>query len=158
TGVQTCALPISGIREWWAYAPEEEVMSDWEKVEDGEMAAEEVEAAWGDKLIDPKRPELGPKAYQLALITGDRQPLLGEWFVNKAFGSTNKFNHGSTCGVTAVQSDVHMLLTTKHKRVYVDIDYCAYMVVWGTEPLTAQKGPTWLVPWISVARLRGMKM
>src|SRR5690625_1680567 len=151
-------LGTPGIREWWAYAPEEEVMSDWEKVEDGEMSAEEFEATWGDKLIDPKRPELGPKANQLALITGDRQPLLGEWFINQSFGSTNQFNHGGTCGVTGVQSNVHMLPTTKHKRMYIDIDYCEYMVVWGTEPLTAQKGPTWLAPRVSVARQRGMKM
>lgn len=151
-------LGTPGIREWWAYAPEAPVMEDWQKVEDGEMTQAEFEAAWGDKLIDPTRPELGPKSNLMALITGDRQPLLGGRFMNQVFGSVNQFNHGGTCGVTGVQSNVHMFPKTKHRRMYIDIDYCEYLVVWGTEPLTAQKGPTWLAPRISVARRRGMKM
>src|SRR5699024_11196367 len=143
-------LGTPGIRQWWAYAPEGPVMADWEKVQDGDMLVEEFEAAWGDKLIDPKRPELGPKSNQMALITGERQQLLGEWFMNHSFGSIIQFNHGGTCGVTGVQSNVHLLPTTTHKRMYVDIDYCEYLIVWGTDPLTAQKGTPWLAPQISV--------
>ncbi|PMC74382.1 molybdopterin dinucleotide-binding protein [Brachybacterium sp. UMB0905] len=151
-------LGTPGIQQWWAYAPQDEVMADWEKVKAGDISQEDFTATWGEKLIDPEIPELGPKSNLMALMTGDKQYLLGERFFNQTFGSINQFNHGGTCGVTGVQGNIHTHPTTRYKRMYADIDYCDYLVVWGTEPLTAQKGPTWLAPRISVARRRGMKM
>lgn len=151
-------LGTPGLKEWWAFAPEEPVMTDWAKVGEGEMTQAEFEDRWGDKLIDPTRPEIGPKSNLMAVLCGERQPLLGERFANNVFGTKNQFNHGGTCGLTGVQANVHTHPTTNYKRMYVDIDATEYLIVWGTEPLTAQKGPTWLAPRISNARQRGMKM
>ncbi|GMA39145.1 molybdopterin oxidoreductase [Mobilicoccus caccae] len=112
----------------------------------------------GAKLLDPKRPALGPRSNGLAILGGDRMYLIGERFGLQSFGSINQFNHGGTCGVTGVVANARMHPDTGYKRMYADIDYCDYLIVWGTEPLTAQKGPTWLAPRIGAARERGMKM
>lgn len=151
-------LGTPGLREWWAYAPEEPVMSDWAKVESGEMTQDEFTRVWGDSLIDPTRPELGPKSNLMSVLGGDRMYLVEERFANQSFGTINAFNHGGTCGVTGVVANAQTHPTTNHQRMYVDIDHCRYMIVWGTEPLTAQKGPTWLAPRIGKARENGMKM
>ncbi|HHU11353.1 MAG TPA: molybdopterin-dependent oxidoreductase [Intrasporangiaceae bacterium] len=151
-------LGTPGLREWWAYAPQEPVMADWEKVTSGEMTQDEFTAAWGDKLIDPTRPELGPKSNLFAMIGGDRMYLMGQRFGLKSLGTINQFNHGGTCGVTGVVANAQSHPTSGFQRMYADIDYCRYLIVWGTEPLTAQKGPTWLAPRIGKAREHGMKM
>ena len=151
-------LGTPGFKDWWAYASEEEVMGDVAKVESGEITQEQFEQTWGEVLIDPKRPELGPRSNLLTILCGERQNLLGVRFGNNIFGTVNQYNHGGTCGMTGVQGNVHTHPTTNYQRMYADIDECRYLVVWGTEPLTAQKGPTWLAPRISVARRRGMKM
>ena len=147
-----------GLRSWWAYAPKEAVLADWEKVKAGSMKAEEFEKRWGEKLLDPSRPELGPKSNLMAIIGGDRMDLIGERMGLLGFGSINQFNHGGICGVTGVIANAVSHPTTGYKRMYADIDYVDYLIVWGTEPLTAQKGPTWLAPRIGAARERGMKM
>lgn len=151
-------LDTPGLRSWWAYAPKKPVMADWEKVKAGTMTAEAFEATWGDKLLDPKRPELGPRSNGMAVLGGDRMALIGERMMLQSFGSINQFNHGGTCGVTGVVANARTHPTNGYKRMYADIDYCRYLVVWGTEPLTAQKGPTWLAPRIGLARENGMKM
>ena len=151
-------LGTPGIKSWYKYAPKKKVMGDWAKVEAGEMTVEAFEQAWGDTLIDPKRPELGPKANLFAMLGGDRMGLLGERWTLQSFGSINQFNHGGTCGVTGVVANARSHPDTGFKRMYADIDHCRYLIVWGTEPLTAQKGPTWLAPRIGLARENGMKM
>lgn len=151
-------LGTPGLKSFWAYAPKEPVMTDWEAVKGGTMTAAAFEAKWGDKLLDPKMPALGPKSNRMAILGGDRQFLIGDRFGNNVFGTINQFNHGGTCGVTGVVANARSHPTTNYQRMYVDIDYCDYMIVWGTEPLTAQKGPTWMAPRIGAARERGMKM
>lgn len=151
-------LGTAGLRSWWAYAPQEAVLGDWEKVKAGRLSQDKFEARWGDRLVDPARPELGPKANQMAIIGGDRMDLIGKRMGLQGFGSINQFNHGGICGVTGVIANAVSHPTTGHKRMYADIDYVDYLIVWGTEPLTAQKGPTWLAPRIGAARERGMKM
>ncbi|MDO5050082.1 MAG: molybdopterin-dependent oxidoreductase, partial [Actinomycetaceae bacterium] len=151
-------IGTEGLKNWYAFAPEEPVMADFEKVKAGELSQEEFEATWGDKLLDPKKPMMGPKSNQLAVLCGERQPLIGQRLANNTFGTINQFNHGGTCGMSGVQGNVHTHPTTKFKRMYMDIDYCEYMIVWGTEPTTAQKGPTWMAPRIGAARERGMKL
>lgn len=151
-------LGTPGLESWYRYVPQEPVMADWQKVQDGEMTESEFEAAWGEDLIDAKRPELGPKSNLLAILGGDRMQIIGERWALKSFGSINQFNHGGTCGVTGVVGNARSHPADGHKRMYADIDYCRYLIVWGTEPLTAQKGPTWLAPRIGLARANGMKM
>lgn len=151
-------LGTPGLREWWAYAPEKPVMEDWAKVQDGKMSQKEFSSRWGDKLIDAKRPDLGPKSNLMGVLGGDRMYIVGDRLAKQSFGTTNAFNHGGTCGVTGVVANAQSHPTTNHKRMYADIDHCRYLIVWGTEPLTAQKGPTWLAPRIGKARENGMKM
>ena len=151
-------LGTPGLREWWAFAPQDQVMGDWEKVKAGDLTQEEFTATWGETLIDPEMPELGPKANLMTVLGGDRMYLVGDRLTKQSFGSINAFNHGGTCGVTGVMGNVHSLPTSNHQRMYADIDHCRYLIVWGTEPLTAQKGPTWLAPRIGKAREHGMKM
>jgi len=151
-------LGTPGLRSWWAFAPKAKVMADWDKVKAGTMTQQAFEAAWGAMLLDPKRPELGPKSNLMAVMGGDRMGLVGERFALQSFGTINQFNHGGTCGVTGVVANARIHPKNGFKRMYVDIDYCDYLIVWGTEPLTANKGPTWLAPRIGAARERGMKM
>ena len=151
-------LGTPGLRQWWAFAPQEQVMADWEKVAAGDLTQAEFTRTWGEKLIDPEMPELGPKSNLLTVLGGDRMYLIGDRMAKQSFGTINAFNHGGTCGVTGVQGNVHSLPTSNHQRMYGDIDHARYLIVWGTEPLTAQKGPTWLAPRIGKARENGMKM
>lgn len=151
-------LGTPGINDWYRYVPEKPVMDDWEKVKAGEMSQSDFEATWGDSLMDPKRPELGPRSNGLAVIGGDRQSLLQDRWTKGSFGSTNAFNHGGTCGVTGVVANARSHPKNGFKRMYADIDYCQYLIVWGAEPVTANKGPTFLAPRIGRARENGMKM
>lgn len=151
-------LGTPGMREWWAYAPQKPVMADWALVKDGTMSAAEFESKWGDKLLDPKRPELGPRSNRFALLGGDRGNLIASRFVLKVLGSVNQFNHAGICGITGVVGNARTHPKNGFQRMYADLDYCRYLIVWGTEPLTANKGPTWTAPRIGRARELGMKM
>lgn len=151
-------LGTPGISAWWAYAPKKEVDADAALVESGAMAKEVFASKWGDKLIDTDHPDLGPKSNLFCSMGGDRMFLIGDRFTKDCFGSVNHFNHGGVCGVTGVMSNVRTHPTTKHKRMYADIDHCECLIIWGSEPMTANKGPSWLAPRLSVARARGMKL
>ncbi|HHV21545.1 MAG TPA: molybdopterin-dependent oxidoreductase [Propionibacterium sp.] len=151
-------LGTPGLKEIWAYAPKKPVMDDWQRVTDDVMSLAEFETKWGDKLLDPKQPELGPRSNRIAMIGGDRMYLVGARFGLQQFGTINQFNHAGTCGVSGVVANARTHPTTNFQRMYADIDFCRYLVVWGTEPLTANKGPTWLAPRIGRARERGMKL
>jgi len=50
--------------------------------------------------IDPERPECGPRANQVALMTSvnDGRDALGQRFIKQAYGSVNFVRHGSYCG------------------------------------------------------------
>jgi len=151
-------LGTPGLRSWWKFAPKKKVMADAEKVASGAMTQAEFDAAWADSLVDSKRPELGPKSNLFAMIGGDRMNLMGQRFGLQSLGSINQFNHGGTCGMSGVIANARSHPTTGFKRMYADIDYCKYLIVWGAEPVTANKGPTWLAPRIGRARELGMKM
>ena len=51
--------------------------------------------------------------------------------------------------MTGVMANVRTHPTTNHKRMYADIDHCECLIIWGTEPMTANKGPSWLAPRLS---------
>lgn len=152
------ALGTPGLRSWWKFAPKKKVMADVASVEAGTMTPAAFESAWGDSLIDVARPELGPKSNLFAVIGGDRMNLMGSRFALQSLGSINQFNHGGTCGMSGVVANARSHPTTGFQRMYADIDYCKYLIVWGAEPVTANKGPTWLAPRIGRARELGMKM
>lgn len=151
-------LGTPGLTQWYQYVPEEPVMADKDAVDNGEMTQQEFEDKWGEALIDPKRPELGPKSNLLSVMGGDRQQIIGNRWANNMFGTINQVNHGGTCGVTGVFANARSHPDNGFQRMYGDIDYADYLVVWGSEPLVAQKGPTFLAPRVGLARERGMKM
>lgn len=152
------ALGTPGIAEWYAYAPKKQVEADVALVESGEMTKDAFAAKWADKLIDVEHPDLGPKSNLFCSAGGDRMFLIGDRLTQLGFGSVNNFNHGGVCGMTGVMANVRTHPTTNHKRMYADIDHCECLIIWGTEPMTANKGPSWLAPRLSVARERGMKL
>ena len=122
------------------------------------MTKDAFAAKWADKLIDVEHPDLGPKSNLFCSAGGDRMFLVGDRLTQLGFGSVNNFNHGGVCGMTGVMANVRTHPTTNHKRMYADIDHCECLIIWGTEPMTANKGPSWLAPRLSVARERGMKL
>ena len=152
------ALGTPGIAEWYAWAPKKQVEADVALVESGEMTQEAFDAKWADKLIDTKHPDLGPKSNLFCSAGGDRMFLIGDRLTQNGFGSVNNYNHGGVCGMTGVMANVRTHPTTNHKRMYADLDHCECLIIWGTEPMTANKGPSWLAPRLSVARERGMKL
>ena len=151
-------LGTPGVRSWWAYAPKKPVMADWEKVKTKTLTKAAFAAKWGKKLIDVDHPDLGCKSNLLAVMGGDRGELIGERMARRGLGTINFFDHGGVCGSTGVVANALSHPTTAHKRMYADLDNCRYLIVWGTEPLTGNKGPTWLAPRISNALQAGMKL
>lgn len=151
-------LGTPGISEWYAFAPKKQVEADVALMESGEMTRDEFAAKWADALIDVEHPDLGPKSNLFCSAGGDRMFLIGDRLTQLGFGSVNNFNHGGVCGMTGVMANVRTHPTTNHKRMYADIDHCECLIVWGTEPMTANKGPSWLAPRLSAARERGCKL
>jgi anaerobic selenocysteine-containing dehydrogenase len=141
-----------------AYAPKGPVMADWEKVGKGEMSKADFDAKYKDVLIDTNHPDAGPKANQVVFLTGNRLSFIERW-VGGAVGSLNVFNHGGICGASSVTANVRTRNGNQlKKRQYADLDYCDYLIAWGTNPMTANKGPTWLAPRLTNAIARGMKL
>ncbi len=141
-----------------AYVPQGPVMADWEKVKKGEMAFEEFDARYRDVLIDTRHPDLGPKSNQIAMLTGRGRSFFTR-MINSTFGSKNVFNHAGICGISGVMANIRSRNGNKlKKRQYADLDHCDYLIVWGTNPVTANKGPTWLAPRLTNAIQRGMKL
>jgi anaerobic selenocysteine-containing dehydrogenase len=146
-----------GIREMWGYAPKGEVMSDWEAVQSGEMEKAAFDQKWEDTLIDTDHPDLGPKANQIVDVGGFRRNFIRARLWSQGLGSVNSIHHAGTCGFSSVMGNVRSY-GGKKKRQYADIENCEYLLVWGTNPMVANKGPTWLAPKLTNAIQEGMRM
>ncbi|GAW31004.1 molybdopterin-dependent oxidoreductase [Carboxydocella sp. JDF658] len=134
-------------------------MSDWEKVKKGELSQEEFDAKYKEVLIDTKHPDLGPRANQIVGFFGDRREFFKDRYWSQTIGSINSLDHGGICGVNGVIGNVQSFNTDKpKKRMYADVDNAEFVIVWGTDPLVANKGPTWLAPKFMNALKRGMKL
>ncbi|WP_231633190.1 molybdopterin-dependent oxidoreductase [Numidum massiliense] len=151
-------LGTPGLKQLWAYAPEDKVMADWEKVKEGKMTQEAFDKKYSDVLIDTKHPDFGPKANQIACLGGDRRDFMQERIWAQGFGSVNFDDHGSICGVSSVIGNQNSFSVNRKRRTYADLDNAEFMLVFGTNPLVANKGPTWLTPKTMNAKQRGMKM
>ncbi|MEF8870394.1 MAG: molybdopterin-dependent oxidoreductase [Haloarculaceae archaeon] len=146
-----------GLREIWGYAPEEQVMDDWEAVQNDEMEKDEFDETYADTLIDTDHPDLGPKANQIVDVGGFRRNFIRARLWHQGLGSTNSIHHAGTCGFSSVLGNVRSHDAPK-KRQYPDIENCEYLLVWGTNPMVANKGPTWLAPKLTNAIEDGMRM
>ncbi|WP_246989334.1 molybdopterin-dependent oxidoreductase [Halorientalis marina] len=150
-------LDHPGLREMWAFAPQDEVMSDWEAVQNDEMDKERFDEKWDDQLIDTDHPDLGPKANQVVDVGGFRRNFIRKRLWKQGLGSVNSFHHAGTCGFSSVMGNVRSH-DGKKKRQYPDIEEAEYVLVWGTNPMVANKGPTWLAPKLTNAIEDGMRM
>jgi len=146
------------VKPYLAYVAQGPVMADWEKVKKGEMTQEAFDTKYKELLIDTKHPDLGPKSNQIAFANGNRQDFMVR-MANKSFGSLNIYDHGGICGVPGVLANVRGRDGKQaKKRQYADLEHTEYLIAWGTNLMTANKGPTWLAPKLTNALARGMKM
>ena len=150
-------LGHDGLESMWGYAPEDAVMSDWEAVQDGDMTQSAFDEKWGDDLIDTDHPDLGPKANQIVDVGGFRRNFIRSRLWHQGLGSVNSIHHAGVCGVSSVMGNVRSH-DAKKKRQYPDVENCEYLLVWGTNPMVANKGPTWLAPKLTNAIQDGMRM
>ncbi|MFO1443327.1 molybdopterin-dependent oxidoreductase [Bacillus sp. Bva_UNVM-123] len=147
-----------GLKEMWAFASEEAVMADWEKLKNEEMSKAEFEAKYKDILIDTDHPDFGPKSNQIVVMAGHRREFI-ERLAGFSLGTANYYDHGGYCGITSVMGNVRSHDATKQKkRMIPDYENAEFVLVWGTNPLTANRGPTTFAPQITNAIDRGMKM
>ncbi|MEF8976639.1 MAG: molybdopterin-dependent oxidoreductase, partial [Halapricum sp.] len=150
-------LGHDGLREMYGYAPEAEVMDDWEAVRNGDLSKEEFDARYEGKLVDTDHPDLGPKANQIVDVGGFRRNFIRARLWKQGLGSVNSHHHAGTCGFSSVLGNVRSYGAGK-KRQYPDIENTEYLLVWGTNPMVANKGPTWLAPKLTNAIQDGMRM
>ncbi|MDR5672621.1 Molybdopterin oxidoreductase [Halalkaliarchaeum sp. AArc-CO] len=150
-------LGHDGLRDMWAFAPEQEVMDDWEAVRNDEMSKAAFDEKYEDVLIDTDHPDLGPRANQIVDVGGFRRGFIRSRLWHQGLGSVNSLHHAGTCGFSGVIGYQRSHQGVK-KRQYPDIENCEYLLVWGTNPMVANKGPTWLAPKLTNAIEDGMKM
>ncbi|WP_144922513.1 molybdopterin-dependent oxidoreductase [Halorubrum salsamenti] len=146
-----------GLEDIWGYAPQEAVMSDWEAVQNGELSKSAFDEKYADDLIDTDHPDLGPKSNQIVDVGGFRRNFIRNRLWHQGLGSINSIHHAGTCGVSSVMGNVRSHAAQK-KRQYPDIENCEYLLAWGTNPMVANKGPTWLAPKLTNAIEDGMRM
>ncbi|KLU63971.1 tetrathionate reductase subunit A precursor [Desulfosporosinus acididurans] len=152
-------LGTPGLKSLWAYVGKAKVMGDWDLVKKGQMTAQEFDRKYKDVLIDTQHPDFGPKSNQIACLGGDRRDFMRDrvWF--QGFGSINFDDHGGACGANGVIGTVHSFITQQpKKRLYADLNATEFLLVWGTNPMVANRGPTFLAPMLTNALARGMKM
>ncbi|MGM0371663.1 MAG: molybdopterin-dependent oxidoreductase [Halobacteriota archaeon] len=146
-----------GLEEMWAYEDEGTVMADYERVTNGEMTQSAFDAKYEDVLIDTEIPELGPKANQIVDVGGFRRYFIRSRIFQSGLGTVNSHHHAGVCGFSSVLGNVRSYEGTK-KRQYPDIENAEYVLVWGTNPMVSNKGPTWLAPKLTTALQNGLKM
>lgn len=151
-------LGTPGIKEFNKFVPQGPVMADWELVKQGKMSQVEFDRKYAEVLIDTRHPDLGPKVNQIVSLVGDRRDFIQERFWFKSLGSINTIHHGGICGMPGVQGNIQSFTGPQKQRMYSDIDHAEYLIIWGTDPLVANKGPSWLAPKLTKALERGMKL
>jgi anaerobic selenocysteine-containing dehydrogenase len=151
-------LGTPGLQNIWAYVPEEQVMSDWEQVKAGRMEKVAFDQKYKDVLINTDHPDFGPKSNQIAVMAGHRREFI-ERLAAGSLGTANYYDHGGYCGITSVMGNVRSYDTEKaKKRMIPDYDNAEFVLIWGTNPMVANRGPTTFAPQITNAIDRGMKM
>ena len=151
-------LGTPGLKELAAYVPEDDVMADWEKVKSDDMSQSDFDKKYKDVLIDTEHPDFGPKVNQISFMVGDRRDFM-ERFVQRSLASANYYHHGGICGISSVVGNTRSYTEgTNKKRQYADIENALFLLVWGTNPMVANKGPTFLAPKLTNAMQNGMQM
>jgi len=156
--VEGSNLGTPGLKNLWAYVHQEQVMADWAKVQQGQMSQDDFNLLYADQLINTSHPDFGPKANQIVSLVGDRRDFIQNRFWNKSLGSINTIHHGGICGMSGVMGNIQSFTGSQKKRMYSDVDHAEFVIIWGTDPFVANKGPTWLAPKLQNALARGMKL
>ncbi len=154
-------LGHDGLDAYQGWAPEEEVMSDWEAVKNGNLSKEEFDARYEDALIDTDHPDLGPKSNQIIDMGGYRRWFIRPRFIHSSIGSTNSYHHAGVCGTSCISASHGSYLGPKGGSAgyqQPDIRNAEYIIAWGANPLVTTKGPVWTAAKISNARQDGMRM
>lgn len=151
-------IGVPGLKDIWAYVPEKPVMTDWARVKNKEMSQQDFHQKYKDVLIDTNHPDLGPKANQILTVAAERRIFIQERYWSQTVGSINAFDHGGICGASGVTGIARSFATPKPRpRLYADVDHAEFVIVWGTDPLISNKGPTVLAPRYMNALARGVK-
>ncbi|RMH31636.1 MAG: molybdopterin oxidoreductase [Planctomycetota bacterium] len=133
------------------------------KVGKGQMSLAEFKrthAAHLDKLIDPDRPDLGPKnngfVFDAGRIEHGRKELM-KWFTHDSFGSINAFEHTTICEQSHhIAFDEITGGATHHMKP--DLTHCEFVLFWGTGAFTANFGLTPMSEKVTTGKVeRGMK-
>jgi anaerobic selenocysteine-containing dehydrogenase len=113
-----------------------------------------------DVLIDPDRPDLGPKnngfVFQAGRIEHGRKELM-KWFVHNSFGSVNAYEHTTIC-----EQSHHIaykaLTANASGHMKPDLLQCEFVLFWGTGAFTANFGLTPMSERVTTGKVeRGMK-
>lgn len=138
--------------------------ADAKKIGVGEMSLTQFErkhAAHLETLIDPKRPDLGPKnngfVFDAGRIEHGRKELM-KWFTNDSFGSANAFEHTTIC-----EQSHHIayekLTGGDNTHMKPDLSHCEFVLFWGTGAYTANFGLTPMSEKVTTGRVeRGLKV
>src|SRR5699024_12678657 len=67
---------------------------------------------------------------------------------------------GVVCGISSVVGNTRSYSASEKvkKRQYADIENTLFLLVWGSNPMVVNKGPTYLAPKITNAIMDGMQM
>ncbi|MEH7884124.1 molybdopterin-dependent oxidoreductase [Bacillus sp. JJ1609] len=151
-------LGTPGLKEMWKFVPEEAVMADWDKLKAGEMTKAEFDRKYRDVLIDTNHPDFGPKANQIAIMAGHRRDFISR-LATGSLGTANYYDHGGVCGVQSAVGNSRSHDSEKpKKRMIPDYDNAEMVIIWGANPMVANRGPTTFAPQITNAIDRGMKV
>ncbi len=136
---------------------------DAKKVGRGEMSLEAFKDRYRDHLdtlIDPDRPDLGPKnnafVFDAGRIEHGRKELM-KWFTHDSFGSVNAYEHTTICEQSHhIAYDELTGGGTHHMKP--DLSHCEFVLFWGTGAFTANFGLTPMSEKVTTGRVeRGMK-
>lgn len=148
------------------------VSEDAAKVAKKEMTLADFKAKHGanlDLLIDPDRPDLGPKNNQFVFMAGRIEPGRSDWtkrFVLNSFGTVNWFEHTTIC-----EQSHHVAYKWSAAQcsggkwnpgpAHMKPDYRSsrFVIFWGTGAFEANFGPTPMAEQITRSLIeKGMKI
>src|SRR5699024_3408645 len=132
-------LGTPGLKELAAYVPEDDVMADREKVKSDDMSQSGLDKKSKDVLIDTEQHDFDHKVNPISFMVGERREFM-ERFVQRSLASANYYHHGGICGISSVVGNTRSYTEgTNKKRQYADIENALFLLVWGTNPMVANK-------------------
>jgi anaerobic selenocysteine-containing dehydrogenase len=137
---------------------------DAKKVGTGDMDLADFQGTYADALdmlIDPERPDLGPKnnafVFDAGRIEHGRKELM-KWFTHDSFGSINAFEHTTICEQSHHIAYGELTGGATH-HLKPDLSNAEFVLFWGTGAFTANFGLTPMTEKVTRGRVeRGLKV